>query len=59
MRYRAVDVAGNVSAVGTTTVVVASDVDTTAPKVAATVLGSYAGDVTDLAGGTVAAARPR
>ncbi|MFB9315816.1 ThuA domain-containing protein [Nocardioides plantarum] len=53
VRYRAIDVAGNVSAVGTTTVVVDSGEDTTAPKVAATVLGSYDGVVKDLAGGTV------
>ena len=50
VRYRATDVAGNVSAVGTSTVLVE---DVTGPEVAATVLGSYAGAVTDLAGDTV------
>ncbi len=46
VRYRAVDVAGNTSAVGTSTVEVS---DTTAPAVGATVLGSYAGALVDQA----------
>ncbi|QDH10819.1 DUF1349 domain-containing protein [Nocardioides dongxiaopingii] len=50
VRYRAVDVAGNVSATGTTTVVVeGEDGDVTAPEVGVTVLGSYAGTLVDQA----------
>lgn len=52
VRYRAVDVAGNISNVGTTTVVVDDEeppADTTDPEVDATVLGSYAGEVVDQA----------
>ncbi|MBL0747088.1 ThuA domain-containing protein [Nocardioides baculatus] len=46
VRFRATDVAGNVSDVGTTTVVVD---DSTKPEVGATVLGSYAGELVDQA----------
>ncbi len=46
VRFRATDVAGNVSSIGTTTVVVA---DSTKPQVGATVLGSYAGVLVDQA----------
>lgn len=49
VRYRAVDVAGNVSTVGTETVEIGGGADTTAPEVDATVLGSYAGELLDQA----------